>query len=158
MFVHNFLTLVFLEIVVNFNIICPQKGLYMQLNVVVLEDGIKYITLIVRMDIIGSQEIDTKLTSHIASESANVIIDMAGVDFIASIGIGVIAGSANALLKRHGKIVILNPQPAVFNAIKMTRITEVIPIVFDMDTARSYLKAIPTNYNLVRLIPDPREV
>jgi anti-anti-sigma factor len=116
----------------------------MQLSVVILEDGIKLITLIGRMDIMGTQEIDTKLTAHIASESANIIIDMSGVDFIASIGIGVIAGSANALLKRQGKIVILNPQPAVHNAIKLTAVTRVIPVVFDMDAARSYFDAIPT--------------
>jgi anti-sigma B factor antagonist len=117
----------------------------MQLNVSVMEDGIKFITLKGRMDIMGTQEIDTNLTAHIASESSNVIIDMSGVDFIASIGIGVIAGSANALLKRQGKIVILNPQPALHNVIKLAAISKVIPIVFDMDAARSCFNASPTN-------------
>jgi len=59
----------------------------MFLTVIELEDGIKKITLQGRMDIDGTQKIDMKFTAVTASESANVIVDLSGVEFISSIGI-----------------------------------------------------------------------
>jgi anti-sigma B factor antagonist len=113
----------------------------MQLTVMELEDGIKKITLQGRMDIDGTQKIDTRFTVATASESANVIVDLSGVDFISSIGIGVLVRSANALKLRQGKIVVLNPQPSVFKVLEATQINTVIPIVFDMESARALLKS-----------------
>jgi anti-sigma B factor antagonist len=113
----------------------------MKLNVSLLEDGIKVISLQGRMDIVGTEEIGIPLTANIASETSNVVIDMSGIEFIASIGIGLIAGAANALIKRQGKLVLMNPQPIVRHAIETTAITKVIPIVPDIVSARSYLEA-----------------
>jgi anti-anti-sigma factor len=113
----------------------------MTMNVSEPEEGIKLITLVGRLDILGSEQIGTRLTANIVSEEANVILDMAGVEFMASIGIGVIVGAANALLRRGGKIAMLNPQEVVYKAIESTAITKVIPCYYDMESVRSYLKS-----------------
>lgn len=113
----------------------------MLLTVTELEDGIKKITLQGRMDIDGTQKIDMRLTAVTASESANVIVDLSGVDFMSSIGIGVLVRSANALKQRQGKIVLLNPQPSVFKVLEATQINTIIPIVYDMESARALLKS-----------------
>jgi anti-anti-sigma factor len=113
----------------------------MLLTVTELEDGIKIITLEGRMDIDGTQKIDTRLTVATASESANVIVDLSGVEFMSSIGIGVLVRSANALKQRQGKIVLLNPQPGVFKVLEATQINTVIPIVFDIESAHAILKS-----------------
>jgi anti-anti-sigma factor len=112
----------------------------MLLTVTELEDGIKKISLQGRMDISGTQEIDTRLTVATASELANIIIDLSGVEFMASIGIGVLVRASNALLQRKGKIVFMNPQPNVLHALESTQINKVIPIVHDMESARIHLK------------------
>lgn len=112
----------------------------MTMSVTEPEEGIRLITLIGRFDILGSEKIGTPLTANIVSEDANVILDMTGVEFIASIGIGVIVGAANALLRRGGKIAMLNPREVVYKAIESTAITKVIPCYYDMESARSYLK------------------
>ena len=111
----------------------------MLLTVVELEDGIKMITLQGRMDIDGTQKIDTRLTVATASESANIVVDLSGVDFMSSIGIGVLVRAANALKQRRGKIVLLSPQPGVFRVLETTQINTVIPIVYDIESARSFL-------------------
>jgi anti-sigma B factor antagonist len=91
------------------------------------------------MDIDGTQKIDTRLTVATASESANVVVDLSGVDFMSSIGIGVLVRAANALKQRQGKIVLLNPQPGVFRVLEATQINTVIPIVYNMASARNLL-------------------
>ena len=113
----------------------------MLLKVLELEDGIKIITLEGRMDIDGTQQIDTRLTVATASEAAKVIVDLSGVEFMSSIGIGVLVRSANALKHRLGKIVLLNPQPNVFKVLEATQINTVISIVFDMESARALLNS-----------------
>jgi anti-sigma B factor antagonist len=112
----------------------------MVLTMSVTEDGIKIITLKGRLDIAGTQQIDTRLTVAIATESANTIIDLSGVEFISSLGIGIMVRAANSLLKHQGKIVFLNPQPNVAKVLTSTRIIEVIPIMTNLESALSYLK------------------
>jgi anti-sigma B factor antagonist len=82
-----------------------------------------------------------RFTAATASESANVIVDLSGVEFMSSIGIGVLVRSANALKQRQGKIVLLNPQPSVFKVLEATQINTVIPIVYDMESARALLNS-----------------
>jgi anti-anti-sigma factor len=113
----------------------------MLLTVTEIEDGVKKIDLQGRMDIDGTQEIDTKLTVAIASESAHVIIDLSRVDFMSSIGIGILVRAANALRRRGGKIVLLNPQRVVSLVLEATHINAVIPIATDLESAISLLRS-----------------
>jgi anti-anti-sigma factor len=113
--------------------------IYMLLTDSILDDGIKLIVLKGRMDIAGTQEIDFKLTVTIAAESSNIIIDLSDVEFMASIGIGVLVRAANALLRRKGKMVFMNPQPNVYATLESTQITQVVPVVNDLESARLYL-------------------
>ena len=113
----------------------------MVLNVTELEGGVKKISLQGRMDIDGTQEIDMRLTIATASESASVILDLTGVEFMSSIGIGVIVRAANALKRRHGKIVLMNPQPLVIMVLEATQIHTIIPIVPDVQSALATLNS-----------------
>jgi anti-anti-sigma factor len=105
-----------------------------------LEGGIKVISLTGRMDISGTQEIDISFTVALASEAANIIVDLSGVEFIASIGIGLLVRAANTLLLKNGKIVFINPKPNVQNALEATHIHKVIPILNDIESAKMHLK------------------
>lgn len=113
----------------------------MILTISELDNGIKKIALGGRMDMFGTQDIETRLTAAAGSEAAYIIIDLSDVEFMASIGIGVIIRTANALNMRQGKMVLLNPRPNVMGALEKTLIHKVIPIVFDMESAVSELKS-----------------
>lgn len=113
---------------------------FMTLDIFELENGVKKIDLKGRMDIFGTQDIETKFTAVTASEAAKVIVDLSGVDFMASIGIGVIVRAVNALFLRGGKLVMLNPQDNVCDALEMTMITKVAPITYDLNSAFALLE------------------
>ena len=58
----------------------------MQITISELDSSTKKVTLTGKLDIAGAQAIETPLAA-VAGARGNVVIDMAGVDFISSIGI-----------------------------------------------------------------------
>jgi anti-sigma B factor antagonist len=100
-----------------------------------LDNGIKKITLRGKMDIDGTNQIDLRLSAETSVEKANVVVDLSDVDFMASVGIGVLVRSYKALKLRGGKMVILNPQKVVELVLERTLVNTLIPICYDLKTA-----------------------
>ncbi|MEN8175425.1 MAG: STAS domain-containing protein [Pseudomonadota bacterium] len=99
------------------------------------------ITLVGRLDIQGTQAIDMPFTSVTATRRAGVLVDMSGVNFIASIGIRTLLTNAKALAKHGGKMVLLNPAPMVFDVLTTSGVDHMIPINDDYDSAVADLRA-----------------
>lgn len=100
-----------------------------------LDNGIKKITLRGKMDIDGTNQIDLRLSAETSVERANVVVDLSEVDFMASVGIGVLVRSYKALKLRGGKMVFLNPQKVVELVLERTLVTTLIPVYYDLKTA-----------------------
>jgi anti-anti-sigma factor len=100
------------------------------------EDGVRRIRLAGRMDVEGAREVDLKFTSLTASRQAFVIIDLALVDFLSSLGLGTLVRSAKAQMSRHGKVVLLSPQPNVAKVLETTQVDQILPVVYDFEEAR----------------------
>jgi len=107
----------------------------MQIESGTLDGGIQKITLAGRMDVQGTQEIDLKFTGYTAKQLA-VIVDMSGVNFLASIGIRTLLLAAKAVSQRGGKMVLLNPDGNVTKILEMAGIDTLIPISRSLDEAR----------------------
>jgi anti-sigma B factor antagonist len=100
-----------------------------------LDNGIKKITLRGKMDIDGTNQIDFRLSAETSVERANVVVDLSEVDFMASVGIGVLVRSYKALKLRGGKMVFLNPQKVVELVLDRTLVNTLIPVYYDLKTA-----------------------
>jgi anti-anti-sigma factor len=70
------------------------------------------VTLVGRLDIAGADAIDLPLAT-VAGRRGNVVIDMAGVEFLASIGIHHLVTAAKAIARGAGRLVLLDPSPIV---------------------------------------------
>jgi len=88
-----------------------------------------------KMDIDGTNQIDLRLSSETSMERANVVVDLSEVDFMASVGIGVLVRSYKALKLRGGKMVFLNPQKVVEMVLERTLVNTLIPVCYDLKTA-----------------------
>ena len=106
-----------------------------------LEDGVRMIRLKGRLDLEGSEAVDLKLTSLAASRKGSVIVDLAGVEFLSSIGLSVIVRVARALSSRDGRLVLLDPRPNVADVLARTQIDRVIPVFTDFAAARTAVLA-----------------
>src|SRR5258708_30212023 len=70
------------------------------------------ITLVGKLDIAGAEAVSLPLATA-AGTRRNIVVDMVGVDFIASIGIRHLVMAAKAVARASRKIVLLDPAPLV---------------------------------------------
>jgi anti-sigma B factor antagonist len=113
----------------------------MEMSISVIPPGIRIIALTGRMDIPGSQEIDLKFSVEVAFDQSPLILDLGGVEFMASIGIGMIVAAAKVVQRRKGKFCLLNPRPVVLLTLERTQIQTVVPIFFAQEEAIRNLTA-----------------
>ena len=77
-----------------------------------LDGGVTKVVLSSRIDVAGASEIDMPM-NVIAGSRRAVVIDLSGVEFMASMGLRSIVLSAKSITSKRGKVVLLSPQPAV---------------------------------------------
>jgi anti-anti-sigma factor len=80
-----------------------------------------------RLDISGAERIDLPLATLSGSKN-RLLIDMAGVTFIASIGLRHLVSAAKAVRRRGGHLLLVNPTVAVTEVIIASGLTQFLPI------------------------------
>jgi len=91
-----------------------------------------------KLDIAGAQKIELPLAT-MAGTRSNLVIDMVGVDFIASIGIRQLVMAAKAVARGAGRLVLLAPTPAVTDVLESSGLIDLLPVVRSEDEARAAL-------------------
>jgi anti-anti-sigma factor len=99
-----------------------------------LDGGILKIKLVGRMDAQGAQEIHADLVDR-ACAQRSVIADMSAVNFLASMGIRALVLAAKAVARRHGKMVLLNPDVNTTKVLEVAGVNELLPIHRSLDDA-----------------------
>jgi len=102
----------------------------MNLVVSELANGVTKVSLEGRLDVDGALKIDSEF-NKIAEENKNVLVDLANVTFIASLGIRTLITGAKATANNGGKLVLLNPQSNVEKVLRTSHIDTVLPIISD---------------------------
>ena len=111
----------------------------MKLEIEELEGGILKVLLPGRMDIAGVDRIAVPFAALAATNDRRVVVDLAAIDFIASIGIRAILQNARAHKMRGGAMVLLTPPPLIEQVLVTAGVPNVVPIVHDMNAARAAL-------------------
>ena len=81
-----------------------------------------------RLDIVGAEVIALPLAT-LAGAKQNLIVDMSGVSFLASIGIRHLVSAAKVVSRRGGRLVLLNPTEVVEEVLISSGLTNMLPIV-----------------------------
>lgn len=100
----------------------------MELDGSTLENGIKLIRLAGRLDMSSVLLIDDKFTAMAGGPARRVLVDLSGVDFIASIGIRLLISNAKAVAGRGGRMVLSGTQASVRKTLVTLGINELIPM------------------------------
>jgi anti-anti-sigma factor len=111
----------------------------MELRWTDLPDDCRKIDLVGTMDIEGTAAVDMKLTALTTTAKSFAILDMSGVDFVASLGLGTLVRVVQAATRRGGRVVLLSPQPAVARVLAMTRLDQIIRVYDNLDDARAHI-------------------
>lgn len=94
------------------------------------------IALAGKLDILGAEKVAIPLAT-LSGAKQYVIVDMSGVSFLASIGIRHLVSASKALARRGGRLILLKPTEAVFEVLKTSGITDLIPTVMSEDEVQS---------------------
>jgi len=113
----------------------------MELRYSELENDIRLIKLVGKLDIVGVGEIETKFAGYSAGEKVRVVVDLSEVDFLASIGIRLLTLTAKSVASRGGRMVLLHPTPDVRQVLEITGIPAIIPIYDGLESAETVLLA-----------------
>jgi anti-sigma B factor antagonist len=106
----------------------------MKMSVEPVAPGVVKVILDGRLDITGSGVIDLQF-SAIAGSHRSIVVDLAGVSFLASIGIRTLLLGAKAVQRRGGNFILLNPVDEVERVLDVMGVTELMPVFHDSGTA-----------------------
>jgi len=104
-------------------------------------DGVRVIRLVGRMDIEGNQAVAVRFDALTASGGTAVVVDLSGVDFIGSLGIGTLVSGARSVKLRKGALALYGAKPNVMTALVRTSIPSLIPTCATLDEARAVVTA-----------------
>ena len=106
----------------------------MRMSVEPVGAGVVMLVLDGRMDVVGAGAIDVQFSAIVGS-SKGVVVDLAEVSFLASLGIRTLLLGAKAVQRRGGCFVLLNPVDEVAQVLEVMGVTELMPIFRDRDAA-----------------------
>jgi anti-anti-sigma factor len=96
--------------------------------------GVVRVILDGRLDITGASVIDLQFNA-IAGSHRGVVVDLAGVSFLASIGIRTLLLGAKTMQRRGGCLVLLNPVEEVERVLDVMGVTDLMPVYRDSEAA-----------------------
>jgi anti-anti-sigma factor len=106
----------------------------MKMAVEPVAPGVVKVILDGRLDIAGAGAIDLQF-SALGGSHRGVVVDLAGVSFLASIGIRTLLLGAKAVQRRDGCFVLLNPVEQVERVLDVMGMTDLMPIYRDSEAA-----------------------
>jgi len=102
----------------------------MELETAELDGGVLRISLAGRLDVDGALQIDDRFKDAVAGRKM-VVVDLAGVEYLASLGIRTLVSGAKMASNIGGKLVVLAPQRNVEKVLRESNIDTLIPIIRD---------------------------
>ena len=92
-----------------------------------------------RLDLAGVGEIETAFKQKSAEAGKGLLLECSQLSFLASLGMRMLMMAAKTMQAKGGKIVIISPQEEVENALRMSGLDQVIPIVTSESAAVAQL-------------------
>jgi anti-anti-sigma factor len=102
-------------------------------------DEVSYAALAGRFDQTGVDEVNERFTKATTGRGLPTIVDMSGVPFMSSLGIGFLYKNTKELKKAGSKLVLLNPQSLIEDVLRTSRMNKVMPIARDLEEALQLL-------------------
>lgn len=100
-----------------------------QINEIQADDRLTHVALVGQIDVAGLHAIDTKFHACTAGRQKPTIVDLSGLDFISSLGMGMFFSCAFSLQRFNVMMVLLNPRSEIDEALRAVGVDQVIPIV-----------------------------
>ena len=98
-------------------------------------DDISHVVLSGRLDATGVEEMEQPFTEATTGRGLPTVVDMSGITFMSSLGIGFLFANTKKLKKAGCKLVLLNPEGMVESVLKTSKMDKVMPLFYELDEA-----------------------
>ena len=112
----------------------------MELTVIEQSDDLTHVALAGQLDLQGVEEIEDTFYRNTTSREKPVIVDMAQVNFIGSLGIGMLVRVSQSMRTLDMKMVMMNTTGLVDETLRIANIDKLIPIVSTREEALDLLR------------------
>lgn len=102
-------------------------------------DGVTHVVLDGRFDIAGAQKVDAPFT-ELADKARFLVADLAGVSFLASLGVRTLMISAKTINRRGDYFAVCSANENVEKVLRSTGFDEIVGLYPDFTTAAAALK------------------
>jgi anti-sigma B factor antagonist len=106
-----------------------------RINVIERSEKLTHVALDGRLDIAGVDKVGLPFTTLVVARKVPAIVDMSGVEFVVSIGIGMLVSAARALRSHGATMVLFAPREGVAHVLRLASIDKAIPIAKTKDEA-----------------------
>ncbi|MFG6467911.1 STAS domain-containing protein [Roseateles sp. BYS87W] len=113
----------------------------MDIEVIALEPHVNCLRLQGRLDAAAVDRTEVKLNAAAVAPGQHLMVDLRGVEFLASLGIRMLITAARSLKAKGARMVLFGAQPLVHEVLEHVAIDQIIPVVADEAEARSALAA-----------------
>ncbi len=113
----------------------------MDMIVIELDGPLTCIRLVGRLDSPGVDRIETQFTSALVTPGRHAVVDLSGVNFMASMGIRMFISSARAQRLKGAKMVLFGASELVQTVLEHVALDQIIPIAASEAQAIARLKA-----------------
>ncbi len=110
-----------------------------ELKEICVDGHITHLALIGKLDVQGLHAVDVKFHGYTAARRKPTLVDISQLDFISSLGMGMFISCAQSLRRHGAKLVLLNPQPLVEEALNAVGVGQTTPITHSIDEAINIL-------------------
>lgn len=111
----------------------------MQIEIVDRPDDVTQVALVGRLDVTGASEIEMPFHSLVAAAARPAVVDLSRLEYIASLGMGMLISCAHALSLRHHAFILAGATPDVDAALRRAGLDQAMTMVADVDEANRIL-------------------
>jgi anti-sigma B factor antagonist len=101
------------------------------MEVTEVDDHITRVTLNGRLDTPGVDQIETRFVATLVPGGKSAIVDLSGVEFVASMGIRMLISVARSMRQRHAKLALYGATSLVRETFETVSLSDIIPIGAD---------------------------
>jgi len=112
-----------------------KRQVCMKLQSSELENGIRLIKLIGKLDSNGTYDIEIEFIRNCGGDKPRILVDLSKVNYISSIGIPMLVNTARSVMGRGGKLGLLSPQRNVLDVLELVGVSHMLPIYYDLKSA-----------------------
>ncbi|MBU0608581.1 MAG: STAS domain-containing protein [Armatimonadetes bacterium] len=111
----------------------------MNIQKTVLHDEVKVFAPVGELDAYTGPELREELTTALDEGVRWLVLDMARVEYIDSVGLGIIVGAAKRTAERAGNLAVVASRPNVLRVFEISGTRELLNVVATLDEAQARL-------------------